>query len=377
MDAMSKENPCPPAHKLPLWRRFIREYKYVFVINVTAAVMLTFLLDNGHYFGQNLLASMLVGTLAFLLINGARMLIWKRQKPSKPVFFILVTLAALVAQIGGLMLFNWVWNDRAPNLLSIGSARSMGLSLFTLSASAAAILFFFSREKISQLEARAADERTRAERIARQALQAQLQMLQAQIEPHMLFNTLANLQGLIGFDPERAQHMLDHLIQYLRATLLTSRAETTTLGQEFILMEAYLGLMSVRMGQRLSYALDLPQQLRDIVLPPMLLQPLVENAIQHGLEPKIDGGHIMISAEMIIAEATGAMLQLTVSDSGLGLDQSQPSKNGTHVALANIRERLLALYGAAASLTLTAGRPGGAVARLTLPLATVPGEQHD
>jgi len=359
----TKASAGTPARKRSRVRRFVDDYKYVTVINLACALTLTFLLDNGNYFGENLLESMLVGTLAYLLIRGTSVLIWKEAKPPRLALLVLVALAVLVAQLGGMMWFRWIWDGHAPSLSAVGTPRTVGLAFFTLSASAAASLFFFGREKISQLQAKAADERARAERIERQALQAQLQMLQAQIEPHMLFNTLANLQGLIGFDPERAQRMLDHLIQYLRATLLTSRAEITTLGQEFALMEAYLGLMSVRMGARLSFALQLPDALRDTVLPPMLLQPLVENAIQHGLEPKIDGGHIDIRAAL-----TSTMLSLTVADSGLGLDQ--PSKSGTQVAVANIRERLLALYAGGASLTLKNGHPGGAIAQLTLPLKT-------
>ena len=192
-------------------------------------------------------------------------------------------------------------------------------------------------------------------------MQAQLQLLQAQIEPHMLFNTLANLQGLISFDPDRAQLLLDQLIQYLRATLSSSRAEATTLEQEFKLMQAYLGLMAVRMGARLAYTLDLPDDLRSARLPPMLLQPLVENAIQHGLEPKIEGGHITVRASV-----DDDQLTLTVVDDGLGLDHPGQTK-GTQLGVTNIRERLQVMHGAAASLSLDANTTGGVTARLTLP----------
>ena len=192
-------------------------------------------------------------------------------------------------------------------------------------------------------------------------MQAQLQLLQAQIEPHMLFNTLANLQGLISFDPDRAQLLLDQLIQYLRATLSSSRAEATTLEQEFKLMQAYLGLMAVRMGARLAYTLDLPDDLRSARLPPMLLQPLVENAIQHGLEPKIEGGHITVRASV-----DDDQLTLTVMDDGLGLDHPGQTK-GTQLGVTNIRERLQVMHGAAASLSLDANTTGGVTARLTLP----------
>jgi len=199
-------------------------------------------------------------------------------------------------------------------------------------------------------------------------LQAQLRLLQAQIEPHMLFNTLANLQGLIALDPVRASDMLDQLIQYLRATLSVSRSETTTLEHEFAAMGAYLGLMGVRMGERLRYRLELPPALRAARLPTMLLQPLVENAIVHGVEPKIDGGEITISAAI-----EGDSMVLDVRDTGLGLGLGPglgqaPARRGGGVGVATSRERLDALYGERASMTLNPAPPQGTLARLTLPL---------
>ena len=127
-------------------------------------------------------------------------------------------------------------------------------------------------------------------------------------------------------------------------------------------MQAYLGLMSIRMGARLSFALDLPEALRPVKVPPMLLQPLVENAIQHGLEPKIEGGHIHVQASL-----AGGVLLLTVSDDGLGLDHPGQTK-GTHLGVANIRKRLHGMHGDAASLSLAANHPAGVVARLQLPV---------
>jgi sensor histidine kinase YesM len=181
----------------------------------------------------------------------------------------------------------------------------------------------------------------------------------------MLFNTLANLQGLIAIDPQQANRMLDHLIQYLRATLSATRAETTTLAQEFDAAEAYLGLMAVRMGARLSYRCVLPAALRGARLPAMLLQPLVENAIIHGLEPKIEGGTVTVEAR-----AHDGVLEICVTDTGLGLDDTEPAAKGTGVGVTTTRERLRALYGARAALALTPAQPHGVLARLTLPLET-------
>jgi sensor histidine kinase YesM len=178
----------------------------------------------------------------------------------------------------------------------------------------------------------------------------------------MLFNTLANLQGLIAIDPQRASQMLDQLIQYLRATLSVSRMETTTLDQEFAALDAYLGLMGVRMGPRLAYRFSLPEELRTARLPTMLLQPIVENAIVHGLEPKVDGGTVTVEA----AEKDGR-LAITVQDTGLGLE-STVVRQGSGVGLATTRERLQVLYGVDASLELSPAAPQGTVARLILPL---------
>ena len=344
------------------FRRLGSDFKYAFVLNLIFALIIT-ALSGSDYFLGNMVISMCIGTLAFLMIDGTRLALWGEQTRAKGLpFFALVALAVPVAYFAGTTIGGAIMG--IPRSSLFGSSKMMGMLFVTLMATGGATLFFINREKIMRLEAAAAHEKAHAESVARQALQAQLQLLQAQIEPHMLFNTLSNLQGLIALDPQRAQVMLDQLIQYLRATLTSSRTQKTTLGQEFSLMQAYLGLMSVRMGQRLTYGVELPEQLRAISVPPMLLQPLVENAIRHGLEPKIEGGHIDICAVR-----NGQTLILTVSDTGLGLHHAGPVA-GSHLGLSNIRERLLALHGAQAALSLTGGQPSGAIARLTLPLQT-------
>jgi LytS/YehU family sensor histidine kinase len=177
----------------------------------------------------------------------------------------------------------------------------------------------------------------------------------------MLFNTLANLRVLIGIDPPRAQHMLDHMIAYLRATLDASRATTHPLQREFDRLRDYLELMAIRMGERLSYTLELPADLAGVPVPTLLLQPLVENSIQHGLEPKVQGGRIAVRAAR-----EGELLVLTVDDTGVG-DAGAPI-DGNGFGLAQIRERLQALHGERARLDFGADA-GGAHARITLPIA--------
>ncbi|MEY4564812.1 MAG: hypothetical protein RLZZ618_4089 [Pseudomonadota bacterium] len=198
----------------------------------------------------------------------------------------------------------------------------------------------------------------------RDAAENQLKLLQSQLEPHMLFNTLANLRVLIAMDPPRAQLMLDHLIGFLRSTLTASRNMLHPLSTEFARLDDYLALMKIRMGNRLQTELLLPPDMGTLAVPTLLLQPLVENAISHGLEPNIDGGQLRIEARRDDND-----LLLEVLDSGVGLDA--PSTGGTHFGLEQVRQRLATLYGPQASLTLSAGPSGsGTLAAVRIPLSS-------
>jgi signal transduction histidine kinase len=209
-----------------------------------------------------------------------------------------------------------------------------------------------------------------AETAQRQATETRLKLLESQLEPHMLFNTLANLRALIALDPERAQAMLDRLIDFLRATLGASRAPLHPLSAEFSRLADYLALMQIRMGDRLRVELDLPDELAATPIPPLLLQPLVENAIKHGLEPKRGAGLIQVQAL-----ADGTELVLRVTDTGIGPQASAAAATaGTRFGLAQVRERLATLYGDGASLQLEPGPPnaGGTVVTLRWPLVATP-----
>lgn len=342
-------------------RRMLLRLAIATGFDVVCALAITYLIHMGGSFTVNLVFSLCIGTLAWLFIDGGRMLIWGEDKPPGLPFLAMTLVALPLAQVGGSAMAAWLLGMPAHPVLPTESGHAASILLFSVLAGLSATWFFWNRGKLAFLQAQAEAEKARVAGIERQAMQAQLQMLQAQIEPHMLFNTLANLQGLIAADPPRAQVLLEQLIAYLRATLKSSRAAATTLSEEFSLMDAYLGLMAIRMGERLAYRLDLPASLAATPVAPMLLQPLLENAIRHGLEPSIDGGRIDVSAAR-----DGAALVLTVRDTGLGLDA--PASHGTGLGLENIRERLLALYGPGASLTLTDNPPCGTVATLTIPL---------
>ncbi len=200
-----------------------------------------------------------------------------------------------------------------------------------------------------------------------QATEARLLRLQAQIEPHFLFNSLAAVQSLIKPAPDRALEMLEHFTDYLRASLGALREESCALATELQAARSYLGLMQIRMGERLRFRLDATPEAEAQRLPPLLLQPLVENAIVHGLEGKDEGGEVQVSARVVTTEA-GRWLQIEVCDDGLGSNARQHrARPGHGLALKNIRERLATRYGERASLELTLDETGSrAVLRLPI-----------
>ncbi len=212
--------------------------------------------------------------------------------------------------------------------------------------------------RLAQAEAESARERARVVELQRQALDAQLRSLQAQIEPHFLFNTLANVVSLIDSAPDNARRMLERLIDLLRASLAASRSERTTLAQETALITAYLDILRIRMGERLSYRIDVPPELMSAHIPPLSLQPLVENSVKHGLEPKLEGGRVHLTAR-----SSGDALLLDVEDDGLGF----PPNAAGGVGLSNLRERIASIYGGRGQLVVETLARGTRV-RMTIPL---------
>jgi hypothetical protein len=215
-------------------------------------------------------------------------------------------------------------------------------------------------KKRAERRAEAATETAAEESLKRQLAEAQLKTMQAQVEPHFLFNTLASVDYLIETAPSTASKMQKSLIQYLRAALPQMREGSTTLGKEVQLCRSYLEILKFRMEDRLQYSLIIPQGLSSAQFPPMMLQSLVENSIKHGLEPKPEGGSLTISADI-----SNGRLRVTVADSGLGFAAAGVSGSG--VGLANVRERLAALYGGAAKLSIEANSPSGTIVTIEVP----------
>jgi len=215
-------------------------------------------------------------------------------------------------------------------------------------------------KKKAETRAKVATATAAEESLKRQLVEAQLKMMQAQVEPHFLFNTLASVDYLIETDPKTASKMQKNLIQYLRAALPQMREGSTTLGKEVQLCRAFLEILKFRMEDRLQYTVIVPQGLQSAQFPPMMLQSLVENSIKHGLEPKPEGGSLTISGDI-----ANGKLRVTVADTGLGF--AVADQPGTGVGLANVRERLAALYGGTARLSIEANSPTGTIVTIEVP----------
>ncbi len=222
----------------------------------------------------------------------------------------------------------------------------------------------------AEVKAAAATETAESEQLKRQVVEARMAAMQAQVEPHFLFNTLASIDHLIETDPARASQMQKNLIALLRAsmpTLRESQPSAHNLGREMAVIRPYLEILKVRMEERLQTDIQVPDGLLSAEFPSMMIQSLVENAIKHGLEPKAEGGRLTVKAEIVHGK-----LAVTVADTGLGFGKAATAGTGT--GLNNIRERLKLLHGNKGSMTISENSPSGTVVTLTVPYLAQPQE---
>jgi signal transduction histidine kinase len=336
-----------------LLRRFIQTQAFCFTLSAVLH-----LINGQHAYEFDLLYSVLIGTVMWAIIDLSRLVApldpdsgWHKGLLGIAIVPLGIVGGFLIgSKIGDAITGQSTWDMPSADLRLV-------LSVTLLAGLAASLFFYFS--------GRTARQQMRIESAQRTAAEAQLRLLETQLEPHMLFNTLANLRVLINLDPCRAQQMLDRLIAYLRATLGASRATAHPLSAEFERLDDYLQLMAIRMGERLHYTLELPAELRGVNIPPLLLQPLVENAIKHGLEPCEECGGIRVSAWL---ESGG--LRLEVADTGVGMSETASHRvaSGGGFGLVHVRERLAKAYGGRASVNLANETPHGTRITLRLPL---------
>ncbi|MBY0445656.1 MAG: histidine kinase [Burkholderiales bacterium] len=337
-----------------LIERWRRDLPVLLLVNTLIAILCT-LSSKAEYFVDNLLISHSIGfsisvlnSFAFCTDSGmGEQRLWRLIVVLPLGLFIGFKLAYL---LGAPDVISYFWINPQYQWRWIALA-------FLVAVSATG--FFFVLYRSQTYRAQLAIEKQRLAEVQQSEIAAQLAMLQAQIEPHFLFNTLANMRSLITRDAPLAQTMLDHLNDYLRASLSRTRKKQVTLAEELDLVTALLAISKIRLGDRLQYQIDVPADLQAALLPPLLLQPLVENALEHGIEPAIAGGELRI-----VADIFEKLLRLRVYDTGLGLQYT--GEEG--VGLPNVRKRLENLYGKEGRLALYPNVPCGVIAELTLPL---------
>jgi len=270
--------------------------------------------------------------------------------------------ASIAGLIRGVNPFDWLYDSALLRHIVTG-ALVLGF-LYTLTVALIANL----RNREYRALAASLEAEARQSQLSRQLAESKLRMLQQQIEPHFLFNTLGSAQQLAEKNSPEAARLISDLIRFLRATTPTLRDDATTAAQDAAMVRAYLRIMQTRLGSRLTWSVNVPEGLADAATPPGMLITLVENAIKHGIEPLPAGGRIDVTA-LRESHPDGARIAWSVVDTGAGL-VGEPCASG--IGLANIRERLALQYGERAGLSTDANEPRGFVARLVLPLDRMP-----
>ena len=336
-------------------RKYVfKTVSYTLVFDTIIAIFLTSVAFGGGFIA-NFIVSQCIGISICSFILTALYLF----KPKRPaVLLVMIFVAMATGSIIGVFLGSTIAGLNTPILLRDRLSHIIHAVLLGLLFGSIISYFFFSRQSISYKEAQIQEEKIKRLISEKKVAETNLRLLQAQIEPHFLFNTLSNILSLLDTDQTKGKSMLEDLIHYLRSSLSKTREKTSTIGHEVEMIRAYINIFKVRMGDRLRYNINVPESIKDFPFPPMLVQPLVENAIKHGLEPRIEGGEISFSAE-----EEGGILRFEISDTGLGFNE-----NGEiGVGLSNVKERLQSLYGDKGRLILEENQPSGLKAIIEIP----------
>jgi sensor histidine kinase YesM len=335
-------------------RHVLIDLLYTIVLSVFIAIFLT-LTGIVSSFVMALVTSQCFGISICLMIT---LLLWL-FKPGKALSLALIIIAGIA---GGTLIGLYLGPFVLERFFSIAvkEPEKSLLQAIVLCIAFGSVIsyFFYTKSRLSVSREMIQQERIKRLSSEKEALEAKLRLLQAQIEPHFLFNTLSNVLSLIDRDPVKGKSMLTDLIHYLRTSLSRTLPGRTTLDQEIEIVRAYLNIQKIRMGERLRFTIEVPDAARLHPFPPMLLQPLVENAIKHGLEPQMEGGEIIIRAT-----ENHDLIRIEVTDTGPGFSSFQK----TGVGIANVRERIQLLYGAKGRLLMEENKPHGVKATIEVP----------
>lgn len=330
---------------------------YIFGANTIIAVFLA-AIRFGSGFAGNLVYSQCIG---FSISASLHVAIGRIKSTNVLVQVFVIAAVMIAATAVGMIIAPLIGSaflaGPAPQALTADEKLAITLQslLYSILFGSIITYVFISNERISEERLRRLDQE-------KNAVEAQLRLLQSQMEPHFLFNTLSNTISLIDSDPKTARRMLETFTAFLRSSFPDARERTVALSRELDLVRRYLDIFAIRMGDRLRYRIDVPDDILAVRIPPLLLQPLVENAIKHGLEPSAGGGELVIEGRR-----DGDTVRLLVADSGTGISEKAV---GNGIGLANIRQRLDLLYGPRGRLVLEENTPSGVKATIEVPYET-------
>jgi len=360
-----------PLEMIPLFRRwpqgFWRDLMYTAIWNTLFALVLSLVwaaFDSGAPLARilkyNFVVAQCIGfTIQFLFVIILNLVPISPRSSffARAVYFSAIPMAGVYAGywISSVILG---WGDLQAMLLTARGA--LGIALLSIVLSSIVFAILLPRERAARAQMLVAQEQARVAAAEREATIARMQLLEAQVEPHFLYNTMAHVVSMIDAEPAAARRMLERLILLLRSTAAAGSGGTLQAQADHL--RAYLDILALRMGSRLQWTIDISPELAVLPVPPMLLQPVVENAIKHGLEPKVEGGRVAIAARH-----DGGRLLLIVSDTGLGFGERRAG-DSTGLGLANLRARLSTLFGAAAQLTIEDIAPAGTRVTIALPM---------
>lgn len=337
----------------PILGRFVKELLLLLLSTTLVALLFSFIQRSPLQY--NLIYLLSIGLAIFLIAWGVALVRRDYRKAS-----VNLIIATPLGSIIGVIVGSYLSGSSPQQLLIEESQVLLAAAVSAILLGGAIAYYFYVRSRIVEDNRRLHEESLNRARNEQHAAESELRLLQAQIEPHFLFNTLSNIHGLIDHNPATAKNMLENLTRYLRASLHRSRDESSTLGQEAALLQAYLAIQAIRMGERLRYVVSIPAELQGIALPPLLIQPLVENAVRHGIEPKLEGGTLTV-----LARRKEERLLVAVIDTGQGLQAG----SSVGVGLKNVRQRMRALYGEEGGFRLKHNAPSGVRVILSLPIA--------